>query len=131
MRTTKHFWRGVVGFLAAALIAACGQGPEESATRTACADFRFDREEWAAVDTTVEGETPRQEAADRLIECETLAGATKKEVRRLLGPPDESDGDVFAYFLGEERSFFVVDGEFLDIEFSPEGRVAAVEISAG
>lgn len=113
------------------MIAGCAEENEEAATRSTCADFRFDRQGWRAEDSSPDGPTARQRLADRIVECEILMGQTKKDVRRLLGPPDQSDSEVFAYFLGDERGAFVVDGEFMDVEFSPDGQVVDVQISSG
>ena len=93
-----------------------------------CSEFRFDRKGWHAEDT-------RQDTADDLVRCEVLIGLRPREVRALLGDPDETSRDrgrtFFDYFIGAERSVFVVDGEFLSVGFSARGRADEVETYTG
>ena len=115
--------RWIVLVLATGTVAGCDLGSEQP-----CSEFRFDREEWVAEDT-------RQEVADDLVRCEVLMGMTRREVRAMLGAPDESGRDrgrtYFDYFIGAERTIFVVDGEFLSVGFSARGRVDEVETYTG
>lgn len=55
------------------------------------------------------------------------AGLTRAEVERLLGAPDSVKADVHEYFLGM-CSGFRMDFDTLDVHFTPEGRVLAVEV---
>jgi hypothetical protein len=53
--------------------------------------------------------------------CDTLAGRSEREVKRVLGKPDSSEyaraGYDVAYYLGPERASPSVDSEWLDIRF--------------
>jgi hypothetical protein len=61
--------------------------------------------------------------ADDLIRCGQLEGMTRRQVRRLLGSPDERDRRSFSWEVGPERdSFFRIDSEYFEVSFDREGR---------
>lgn len=68
----------------------------------------------------------RLSMADRLVARSTLLGKARTEVIALLGEPTPtnyfSDWDM-VYWLGEERSIFPIDSEWLVLRFGTEGRV--------
>jgi hypothetical protein len=125
------------------MFAACGAdtdpGPRQSAGNEAsasCADYKIPQQDWdqSADYTPHSGElTPRQQIADRIVECQTLDGSRRADVTRLLGEPDEwgSDPVIASYWLGEERGPVVVDSEYLSVEFGPRNTVSDVRIIDG
>jgi hypothetical protein len=102
-----------------------------SATATAdCAAFRFDRSAWADLEhTDASGLTPRQHLADRAVACRFLDGRDRAFLQRLLGPADEHGAGQLLYLLGDERGPVKLDGEYLELTMSADGKVADVQIS--
>lgn|GEM_PF-1039074 len=85
----------------------------------------FDSEAWQAVSTRRTQE--RIKMVDDLIDSGVLDHLPRARVAELLGD-DDSDSGYFAdwdvvYWLGDERSFFSIDSEWLVIRFDDGGRV--------
>lgn len=101
-----------------------------------CADFRFPQQDWTsqANDRVQPGQlTPRQRIADRVVECDVLAGRSIRAVVALLGRPDERGGSplMASYWLGDERGPVQIDSEYLNVTFGSGGRVRDVAIADG
>lgn len=129
-----RWWRRTLGFVVAAtglliwaLVTSVGQ--PVGVLIAASAEMydgpsKFTPEAWR------EHEDARWHMADRLVDCETLHGLTRAEVRDLLGDPVSSPhhgaagrGD-FVYYLGPERNpIFGIDSEWLNVVFGPDDRV--------
>jgi hypothetical protein len=68
----------------------------------------------------------RLSMADRLIARSTLLAKTRAEVIAMLGEPTLTAyfADwAMVYWLGQERSIFPIDSEWLVLRFGAEGRV--------
>jgi hypothetical protein len=93
-----------------------------TASRYPCSEVGPIAEEWNG--PTMEFPTRRQMAADDLIRCDLLAGATRAETVGLLGEPDyRSNGNRFlGYSIGLQRdSYFQIDPEVLSLRFTRDG----------
>lgn len=105
-----------------------------------CSLAGFDERAWARLSSIrppPDGAppTPRQRLADALIECESFEGATRTEVRHVLGRPDNYvvhdpgvERGAWSYNLGTERGFFGIDDEHLLVRFDPSRRVRSLEL---
>jgi len=122
----------LAGLGAAIALATSVEGRED------CSLGRSDARAWSSADRNAsEGASARQLLADRLIECETLLGARRARVRKVLGDPDNyaaqdtrlyEDG-TWSYDLGAERAAFGIDDEHLVLRFGRTGRVRSAELA--
>ena len=122
--------RLILGLVTAGAVAGCGGGGDDAANR--CDGFRVDREAWAAPDASARlgpgDASPRLEMAERIVRCETLAGADRREVAEQLGPPDSKDEEGTWYWdLGRQRELGGLDNELLFVMFDDDDRVTRVE----
>ena len=85
-----------------------------------CATVRFDAAAWQQPD--------RRSQAETLDLCDLLIGKTRRELRAMLGPPDDRDADGIAYDLGPDT--WHVDDLYLDVRFT-DGRVSDTSIYQG
>lgn len=73
----------------------------------------------------------RLEMADWLLANEALIGLTKSKVAAMLGDPPATgyfrNWDL-VYHLGDERSYFSIDSEWLVARLGPDGRVVEARI---
>ena len=111
-----------VTFVAAAVIRAALRDPEP---RVDCSTVRFDRDAWRDMRGSPSG---RQRLGRELAACETLVGASRREVRRMLGAPNDRDAWGLGYELGPDG--LGIDSEFLDVRFT-DGAVSAVDTYDG
>ena len=98
-----------------------------------CEDFRFDRSRWeAALDRP---DSPRQTSeAERLahavIRCRTVDGATRAQVRRLLGGAQRDTRRTWEWFVGETNDALGPgDAQGFYIEFGSDGRARKAYLS--
>jgi hypothetical protein len=57
---------------------------------------------------------------------------TKRQVRRLLGRPDERDRRSLAWEVGPERASFIrIDSEYFHVSLDREGRFRAASFYQG
>ena len=129
MRSNRKSFLVLGPLVGAAAIAIAGS--RESEARFDCDAYRFDAKIWSSPSSSV-GETPtaRQRLADGLIACNTLNGASVRQLRQRLGRPDERDRQGWSYQLGPERHPMQIDSEYLDVAVS-DGRVVAVSVYQG
>jgi hypothetical protein len=81
-------------------------------------DEPFDAEGWRATDDRVE-------LAETIGRCRLLDGATRAEVRRLLGPPEHRGRRRWAYYVGETNDLMGPgDATYLGVRFGRDGRVS-------
>ena len=94
--------------------------------------------DWAAWRETGEHESEegvgrRRDAAAHFMECRSLHGMTKREVRRRLGKPDgagsavRGDHAFLDYYLGPDG--LGIDSELMSIEFDGSGHVVRVTVA--
>lgn len=120
--------------LGTTVLAACGG--TGSAADVDCERFAVTAAAWSATDRPDESEERlrrRRQFADGIVECDILAGAPRSAVRRLLGDDRNDDPqlpDNWAYYVGPERSPFVLDDEYLSITFKDD-RVVTVRLTTG
>jgi hypothetical protein len=107
----------IVTVVAAVVIRAALRDPEP---RVDCSTVRFERGAWR---DTRGSPSRRQRLGRELAACGTLVGASRREVRRMLGAPDDSDARGLGYELGPDG--LGIDSEFLDVRFA-DGAVSAV-----
>lgn len=97
-----------------------------------CDGYEFDADAWRAWQGR---RGPEQTAiAERLVECRLLVAKTERQVRQLLGRPDERSQRrplEWSYELGPEDSAFSVDSDFLTVTFRRSGRVKRARIFTG
>jgi outer membrane protein assembly factor BamE (lipoprotein component of BamABCDE complex) len=93
----------------------------------ACKDpaMSFDRAAWASGQGNASGKNPRSGMVSQARDAGLKVGATRAEVRALLGEPDASDSGGDAWFLGQGQ--YSVDFETLDVSYGSDGRVTAIE----
>jgi len=123
----------VVGSVAAVAVATTGASREE------CSVATFDTRLWADASSADRepggGPSSRQRLADRLVECESLQGASRRQVRKLLGRPDDhvardrrlDEEGTWSYDLGTERGWMGIDDEHLVVRFGRDERVRSAE----
>lgn len=106
--------RAGVLLIMAALLATCeGNG------------MSFDRDAWAAEPGNRDRISRRGEMVAAAAEAGGRVGATRAEVRALLGAPESSGADGDVYYLG--RSAFGPSHESLEILYSPAGVVTQTQ----
>lgn len=89
----------------------------------------FERSVWQQGEITSDGQ--RLRVADGLLRSEVLLGKSKAEIEAMLGPPTATDkfrDSGLAYWLGPERGFISIDGEWLTVDFDQTGRVREARI---
>lgn len=135
MKTLLIVGLALAGLGAAVALATSVGGRED------CSFGRFDTRAWtdesSADRNASEGASSRQLLADRLIECETLLGARRARVRKVLGDPDNYaaqdtrlyEAGTWSYDLGAERGAFGIDDEHLVLRFGRTGRVRSAELA--
>lgn len=75
------------------------------------------------------GTPARGEKVQQLATCDTLVGLQRRDLRRVLGSPDEgTDGDESWSYGAGLGTDFVGDGRYLNVVFGAEGRVVEAEI---
>lgn len=80
----------------------------------------------------MEDPSKRVYIVDNLLSKYNLENMTENEILELLGPDSGEkayfqEDDNFVYYLGNERSFFSIDSEWLIIDFK-DGRVTNYEV---
>lgn len=68
----------------------------------------------------------RHEMAPRMVAWNSLVGLPRAEVVEMLGDPSRtgaSQGDDLKYRVGNERSLFALDSEWLLVRFGTDDRV--------
>ncbi|MFL5912173.1 MAG: outer membrane protein assembly factor BamE [Gaiellaceae bacterium] len=131
--TTRSGWPTVAGVLAVALALSAGCG-SAGAGSAACRQLRFDVAAWrnGSSTTSSDGLTTRQREADQVLKCRTLVGRTRRQVRRMLGPPEaDSTRQFWTYLTGDERGAIKVDSEYLEVVFDSHGRVRSAHLYNG
>lgn len=116
----------------ALMVLASGCGSEADRASD-CQQVRFDSRAWkeARADAVRGTEvTVRDRLARKLIECDELDRRSRAEVRRMLGTPDERQGDDWSYTLGPSSGPGSIDSAYLDVYFR-DGRVSKAERSSG
>jgi hypothetical protein len=104
------------------------------ATRSGCADYRFDEARWRELREDGPGSAgrpairARRRLAVGLVRCRGLDGFTRVRVRRLLGEPEVRSRRAMAFRIGEEPGSFSVDPEYLVVEFDDAGRVETYDV---
>jgi hypothetical protein len=79
------------------------------------------------------GEDRRRDATRHFMQCRSLHGRHRREVRRLLGKPAETSPAVRgthtfeSYYLGPDG--LGIDSEWLDIEYDGHGRVVRLDVA--
>jgi hypothetical protein len=104
--------------LAGALLSGCG----DTASEADCSTYQFDREAWFADDAREGFSSPRRVEFSSLDRCGVLPDRTRREVRRMLGPPAFSSPREWNYRLA--RTGF--SGLELYVIFDERGRVEEV-----
>jgi hypothetical protein len=131
-----------IAFLALTVLgAAVVYATSGAAREDGCSLASFDTRAWAAESSSDRqpsgGPSARQRLADHLIACESLHGARRAQVRKVLGRPDNyvaqdtrlyEDG-TWSWDLGTQRDGFPVDDEHLVLRFGREGRVRSAELA--
>jgi len=108
------------------------------ARRYPCRQARVTADAWEAATRSRSNAFPTrmQVLADDLVRCKQLRGKTYRQVRALLGRPEESEitkGKRYAdWQIGPERdSFFQVDSEYLAISFGTDGVLDSITFQQG
>lgn len=122
-RAGRSVWRAVAAAIVV-VAAGCDLGGSVD-----CSDFRVDRGAWAEAVPGEQG-SARDKIADGLVECRVLRGASRNEVARLLGRPEQVSRrpEAWIYTLGPERRMIKMNPGYLMVTFDTRDRVRAVEI---
>jgi hypothetical protein len=90
---------------------------------SSCRWFHPSSERWAMGASLKSrfGSTDRERMTAALARCDTLTGASRAEVRRLLGQPASTSGPDWSYVIAEER--------YLDVVFREDGQVTRLVAS--
>ncbi len=80
------------------------------------ATMPFDKTKWASGKGNYSGKNPRVEMVSDAEEAGVKIGATREQVRRLLGTPDSSDTLIDTWYLG--RSLYAPDYTTLDVYYN-------------
>lgn len=122
--------RGVVAVVAAvgaAAVGALAAGTYLAVGRDQCRDFRFDRTRW---ERALGAPDPMGTVSDAeqmgraIVRCDTVDGATRAEVARLLGAPSRPAGRRWTWGLGTTNDGIGPgDGQALEVAFGRDGRV--------
>ena len=84
----------------------------------------FDREAWAAQSGNATGENPRLAMVSAAREAGLERGASRDDVRDLLGEPDGAGADTDTWFLG--RDDMAADFRILRVAYDFDGRVTRI-----
>jgi hypothetical protein len=101
-----------------------------SGSSTDCNRVRFDWAAWRAEKASMDPPTLREKYADCLNERQTLVRWTRRQVRAVLGKPEEWPSlrlSHWSYDLGIERGFFAMNLEYLVVRFDRYGRVMSTK----
>jgi outer membrane protein assembly factor BamE (lipoprotein component of BamABCDE complex) len=83
-----------------------------------------DKEKWASGKGNYSGKNPRIEMVSDAKAAGVKIGATREQVRDLLGEPDSSDAAVDTWYLG--RSTYAPDYTTLDVYYSEQAIVTKI-----
>lgn len=121
---------GVLALLLALVVGASLRDDEHA--QLDCGAYRFPSAAWKKQQVTRDNAElrARRQAVDAIVECGVLKGLTKREARRTLGRPHQSDSGAWIYVVGDERGPVVVDSEHLQINFR-NGRISTAELFDG
>jgi len=84
----------------------------------------FDSATWKSSPAEFTHKSRRLRMADDLLKTHPLVGLDRAAIGALLGDPDQTPyfrGYDMVYFLGQERSYFGIDGEWLVIKLDSAG----------
>jgi outer membrane protein assembly factor BamE (lipoprotein component of BamABCDE complex) len=84
----------------------------------------FDKTKWASGKGNYSGKNPRVEMVSDAEAAGVKVGATRVEVRDLLGAPDSSDATVDTWYLG--RSTYAPDYTTLDVYYNENAVVTKI-----
>jgi outer membrane protein assembly factor BamE (lipoprotein component of BamABCDE complex) len=84
----------------------------------------FDKEEWASGKGNYSGKNPRTDMVSDAEAVGVKVGATRAQVRDLLGAPDSSDAAVDTWYLG--RSTYAADYTTLDVYYNEKATVTKI-----
>lgn len=107
--------RSMILPLAAAWLTACGS-----------VGMDFDKARWAAERGNFKGENARAAMVPSIDEAGIRRGATRDQVRALLGEPDSTGPAADIYYLGRSRSG--PSFETLRIDYAADGTVTGTAV---
>lgn len=85
----------------------------------------FDRAAWQAGAGNRSGANPRGALVEAARAAGVKPGATRDDIRALLGAPDSSGPEADIWYLG--RDTMSVDFRRLRVDYDPAGKATAVE----
>jgi outer membrane protein assembly factor BamE (lipoprotein component of BamABCDE complex) len=91
-----------------------------------CGDGRmsFEKTKWASGKGNYSGKNPRIEMVSDAKAAGVKIGATREQVRDLLGEPDSSDTSIDTWYLG--RSTYAPDYTTLDVYYDEKAIVTKI-----
>jgi outer membrane protein assembly factor BamE (lipoprotein component of BamABCDE complex) len=84
----------------------------------------FDKEKWASGKGNYSGKNPRTDMVSDAEAAGVKVGATRAQVRDLLGAPDSSDTAVDIWYLGQ--STYAPDYTTLDVYYNEKAIVTKI-----
>lgn len=87
----------------------------------------FNSAGWQSKHATEGKYSIRSRMVDSLLSRHRLVGMSRKQVTKLLGPPDLGSTNEYEYTLGMERGWLKIDGEVLTITFDSSGIAVKAE----
>jgi hypothetical protein len=128
-------WRAVrrlvviAGVLAAVAAAGCGGGESDAARlckdltpSVAAKRWRSASHERVENPLGLDGDSPATRFGFEMVRCHTLVGLRRRQVRLVLGPPDNNWRGIWEYDAGPDSQ---VDNWLVRIRFGPDGRVVS------
>ena len=95
----------------------CGSPPDFAAAREAFSEGRSRGERF---------EDERRRFAAHALDCASLDGLRRRDVRRMVGSPSTQDGRDWVYYLGPD--FLRMDDQYMTVSFDREGRVDQIGV---
>lgn len=88
----------------------------------------FDKDVWASGQGNFEGKNPRVHMISDAEAAGVKLGATRSEIRALLGEPDGTDSTGDIWYLG--RATYAPDYESYEISYDKNGIVKVIQINS-
>jgi hypothetical protein len=104
------------------VVGGCGEEKVDCTKKIALKDV------WRRAIAT-DDEAGRRRVAGYVIDCGALRGKSRREVRQVLGAPEESDGHMMFFYLGPDG--LKMDSEDLVITFGADHTVIAAAVAQG